>query len=622
MEKETWYTKWHNNPMHVTVHWFALFIVAGFFLWYAVPEGDTTIIRNTGSNLATSIIVAGGESAFANFQSQIIPGEYIVKFKDNTPDAPGLAKKLVADNKGTLRFTYRSAIKGFSAKLSDQAAEALRRNPNVEIIEQDQTISISGTESPARSWGIDRIDQRSLPLSSTYNYSTTGERVHVYIIDTGIRPTHVEFGGRIGEGFSSIDDEYGPEDCHWHGTHVAGTVSGATVGVAKGVTLHSVRVLSCKGSGTISGAIAGIDWVTANAIKPAVVNMSLGSDYDELFNVAVENSINSGITYVVAAGNSTSDACNNSPGSVATAITVGASTIISSGGGGRNSYDTSATFSNFGRCVDLYAPGTLIVSAYSIDDTTFAGASGTSMAAPHVTGAVALYLQANPEASPAEVARAIISNTTSNALATVGTNSPNLLLYTLDFPTSDAIPPSTPTNLSATAPDYTKINISWGASTDNKGVSGYNIYRENIFRGVSPSNYYTDTNITPGTTYSYMVRAYDYSANESLDSNTVFVTVPKSSIDITSKSVPPKYITSSSVRIVWTTNIPSTGSISFSDGNTDSKTIIDPGTGISHSVTLTGLKSATTYAFQIIAVSSNDSSQQISVSGSFRTKNK
>jgi subtilisin family serine protease len=357
--------------------------------------------------------------------SAAIPGSYIVVFKPNLTDAPGLARRLVAAAGGRLQFTYTAALRGFAADLPVQAVEALRRNPNVAYVEPDQAVQLSGggTEPAPPSWGLDRVDQRALPLSASYTWSTSGAGVSVYIIDTGIRTTHQDFGGRAVWDFNAVKGNNNPNtDCMGHGTHVAGTVGGTTYGVAKGVSLHAVKVLDCTGSGRWSWVIAGIDWVTANAAKPAVANMSMGGSYNQAVNDAVEGSIRSGVTYAIAAGNSSTDACTFSPASAPDALTVGATTKL----------DGQASYSNFGSCVDLYAPGTFILSDWITSDTTAVYLSGTSMATPHVTGAAALYLETHPTASPADVAADLLATATQGPITNAGTGSPNLLLFTGD----------------------------------------------------------------------------------------------------------------------------------------------------------------------------------------------
>ena len=348
-----------------------------------------------------------------------IAGSYIVVLKS----APGLARAAeVARGLGvsTVRHEYSRALKGFAANLSDAEAARIARDPRVAYVEQDQVVTIDATQSGA-TWGIDRIDQRALPLSTTYTYSNTGAGVKAYIIDTGIRFSHSEFGGRATSGFDAVDGGTA-DDCNGHGTHVAGTTGGSTYGVAKGVSLVAVRVLDCAGSGTTSGVIAGIDWVTSDhaAGASAVANMSLGGGASTALDDAVTNSINDGVTYAIAAGNSNRDACKFSPARTPAAITVGATTTT----------DARASYSNFGKCLDIFAPGSSITSSWYTSNTATNTISGTSMAAPHVAGVAALYLQGSPGASPVTVRNALVANATANVVTSAGRGSPNLLLYT------------------------------------------------------------------------------------------------------------------------------------------------------------------------------------------------
>jgi subtilisin family serine protease len=316
------------------------------------------------------------------------------------------------------RYVYEHALQGFAATLSDGQLNALQHNPAVAYVEQDQKVAATTTQSGA-TWGIDRIDQRDLPLSGTYTYTPTGAGVTAYIIDTGILVTHTEFGGRASVAYDAVGDGHNGIDCNGHGTHVAGTVGSATYGVAKGVTLKAVRVLGCDGSGTNSGVIAGVDWVRANHATPAVANMSLGGGASTALDDAVTNAINSGVTFAVAAGNDNADACTGSPSRVAAALTVGATTNT----------DARASYSDYGTCVDLFAPGSNILSTWYSSTTATNTISGTSMATPHVTGVAALYLQNNPSATAATVASAILSSATPNKVTSPGTGSPNKLLF-------------------------------------------------------------------------------------------------------------------------------------------------------------------------------------------------
>ena len=356
-------------------------------------------------------------------QSRPIPGRYIVVFKNAVADPAAEAANLARGHGGTVLHTYTSAVKGFAANLPDAAVQALRNNPNVDYVEQDQTVSLNQATSPQNqaTWGLDRIDQADRPLDTQYNFTGTGAGVHAFIIDTGIRADHVEFSGRMRPGFNAIADTNGTNDCNGHGTHVAGTVGGTTWGVAKGVSLTPVRVLNCSGSGAWSGVIAGIDFVANSTLRPAVANMSLGGGASASVDTAVAGAVAKGVTMVVAAGNSNADACNYSPARTPSAVTVGAT----------DSFDTRASYSNFGTCVDLFAPGHSITSAWYTSATATNVLGGTSMATPHVAGVAALMLAANPTASPADVASFLTSTATPNRVLSIGTGSPNLLLYSL-----------------------------------------------------------------------------------------------------------------------------------------------------------------------------------------------
>ncbi|WP_329109674.1 S8 family peptidase [Micromonospora sp. NBC_01699] len=353
-----------------------------------------------------------------------IPGSYVVVLagKPGTADAAraGAAVSRAAALGVSIEHRYAAALNGFSARLTPAQVAALRDDPAVAYLAPNQRVGIDVAQTPA-TWGIDRVDQRNLPLDNTYNYDQTGTGVTAYVIDTGIRSTHAEFGGRVFPGYTAVSDGNGVNDCNGHGTHVAGTIGSTTYGVAKAVRLVPVRVLDCFGSGTAASVIAGIDWVTFNHSGPSVANMSLGGGAYQPIDDAVTNSINSGVTYVVAAGNNNGDACALSPARTPTAITVGASTSA-------DSRDT--TYSNWGGCLDLFAPGTAITSTWSFADSAINTISGTSMASPHVAGAAALYLSTHPTATPATVTSWILGRATPNVLSNVGTGSPNLLLYT------------------------------------------------------------------------------------------------------------------------------------------------------------------------------------------------
>ena len=380
------------------------------------------------STTAALAQVPPAAAAHANARSRPIPGQYIVVFKHDVTDPDTVADEAVRSVGGNRHHTYSRALRGFSATLTDQAVALLRGHPSVAYIEQDQVISIDAAESPA-TWGLDRIDQADRPLDTLYHYDRTGAGVRAFIIDTGILASHSEFTGRVEAGYTAVSDGKGTTDCNGHGTHVAGTVGGTTWGVAKGVTLIPVRVLGCDGSGTTSGVIAGIDWVAGSSLRPAVANMSLGGGFSSALNAAVANAVAHGVVMVVAAGNDNADACNASPASAPSAITVGATT----------SADARASYSNYGTCVDIFAPGSGITSAWNTSTVATNTISGTSMATPHVTGVAALVAQANPGATPAAIASFITGSATPNRVTSTGTGSPNLLLYSLG--TGTAVPP-------------------------------------------------------------------------------------------------------------------------------------------------------------------------------------
>ena len=333
-----------------------------------------------------------------------IDGSYIVVLKEG-----GNPRSVAAIAGVNPRFEYTAALNGFAAELNAGQLNALQHNPNVDYIEQDGVASIATTQSGA-TWGLDRIDQHNLPLNGTYTYTTTASNVTAYIIDTGLQPSHPQFGGRAAM-------VYGSADCNGHGTHVAGTIGSSTYGVAKGVKLRGVRVLDCAGSGAISTIIAGIDWVRLNAVKPAVANMSLGGGFSSSLNTAATNLANSGVFLAVAAGNENQNACNVSPASASGTLTVAAST----------STDAKASYSNWGGCVDVYAPGSSITSTWLNSGTNTI--SGTSMASPHAAGVAALYKGTFGDAASSTVVSWIINNATANVISGNPSGTPNRLLY-------------------------------------------------------------------------------------------------------------------------------------------------------------------------------------------------
>src|SRR5256714_6304251 len=350
---------------------------------------------------------------------------YIVVLKSSVANPAAVAQEHAARFGGTVTHVYSHALKGYSLTLPSAAVARLAADPRVDYVEADGVMKADTTQSGA-TWGIDRIDQRSLPLSGTYTYTATGSGVKAYIIDTGIRFTHTQFGGRAIKGVDEVTAGVSAADCNGHGTHVSGTVGGSTYGVAKSVTLVAVRVLNCSGSGTTSGVIAGVDWVTGNHLagQSAVANMSLGGGASSSLDTAVNNSINDGVSYAIAAGNGDAfgnpqNACNFSPARVAAAMTISAT----------DRTDTKASWANYGSCVDWFAPGVSITSAWYSSDTATNTISGTSMATPHTTGVAALYLQGHPGSSPSTVRTALFNLTTKSIVKTSNTTN-NHLLFT------------------------------------------------------------------------------------------------------------------------------------------------------------------------------------------------
>jgi subtilisin family serine protease len=368
---------------------------------------------------ATGIGATSGTAAAAPPDGSRL-GSYIVSLDPGS--VPSQVAQQAARLGGRIEHVYTAALSGFAVRLPSALAERLRTLPGVAAVEEDAPIALTATQ-PGATWGLDRTDQRSLPLSTSYGYTATGAGVTAYVIDTGIQLAHADFAGRAVSGYDAVDGG-AADDCNGHGTHVAGTVGGSTYGVAKDVRLVAVRVLDCAGSGSIAGVIAGIDYVTADhaAGRPAVANMSLGGGASTALDAAVARSIDDGVTYAVAAGNGNAagiaqDACKSSPARVAGALTVGAS----------DPGDAPASFSNYGKCVDLFAPGVGITSAWHTTTTATNTISGTSMATPHVAGVAALYLQTRAGASPATVGSAIKAATTKDAVRTTRTANNDLL---------------------------------------------------------------------------------------------------------------------------------------------------------------------------------------------------
>jgi aqualysin 1 len=398
-----------------------------------------------------------------------IQDQYIVVLKEGGEKVGSIASAQVNAAGAQLMRTYEHALRGYSVRANADGLQKLMADPRVKYIQQDGVIHVETTQADPP-WGLDRIDHRAGVQDQLYTYNATGAGVNVYVIDTGVRITHQDFGGRAQHGFDSVGDGQNGNDCHGHGTHVAGTAGGATYGVAKEVSLFAVRVLSCEGSGSLSGVIAGVDWVTANRVLPAVANMSLGGSGAQALDDAVTASVNSGVVYAVAGGNSSTDACFFSPARAPAAITVGAS----------DSDDSRAYFSNYGTCLDIFAPGVGVLSAWNTNDTATNTISGTSMASPHVAGTAALYLSLHPQATPDEVATALTDHAAIDQLSNEGPGSPNLLLYERfigDTGGGDTTPPTVsllaPSDGDTVSGDFVELRAT---ASDDVGVQGLKFY--------------------------------------------------------------------------------------------------------------------------------------------------
>ena len=391
-------------------------------------------MRKVGAGLGFAIAMALPALSLAaelRSASRPVAGQYIVVLKENLvrlgndqrsslPEVVTLAVDISASFGVEYVRHYEHVLPGFVIRADAKQLDRLLFDPRIDYIEQDGVVTTSATQNGA-TWGLDRVDQRNLPLNSSYIYDTTASNVHAYIVDTGVLGTHTEFSGRMGNGYTAITDANGTNDCNGHGTHVAGTVAGTTYGVAKGARVHPVRVLGCNGSGTNSGVIAGMDWVTANHVKPAVANMSLGGGASTATDDAIQRMHAAGVTVVVAAGNDNANACNYSPARAPNAITVGSTTNT----------DARSSFSNFGTCLDIWGPGSNITSAWHTGTSATNTISGTSMASPHVAGVAALWLANNPSATPTQVATALFNNSTLNKVTNAGTGSVNRMVHSL-----------------------------------------------------------------------------------------------------------------------------------------------------------------------------------------------
>ncbi|WP_345857025.1 S8 family peptidase [Shewanella algae] len=454
--------------------------------------------------------------------AKAIKDQYIVVFNTpavinlNDPNgvsayASSMGARLANEHGIEVRQNFGNSLNGVLVKANAAQIQSLLKDPNIKYVEQDQRVSIepmveAAGDQGGATWGLDRIDQRDLPLNSNYHYDYDGSGVTAFVIDTGVRNTHNEFGGRASSGYDFIDNDNDSSDCNGHGTHVAGTIGGSTYGVAKNVNIVGVRVLNCSGSGTNSGVISGINWVKNNAQGPSVANMSLGGGASQALDDAVNAAVAAGISFVVAAGNDNSNACNYSPARAANAVTVGSTT----------STDSRSSFSNYGTCLDIYAPGSSITSAWYNSNSVTNTISGTSMASPHVAGVAALYLAENPALSPTQLTNLLVSRASSGKVGDAKTGSPNKLLYSLagddggcgnDCP-SDDTPLDNGVGISVSgvqgSSNYFYIDVPAGAADLNIDLAG----------GSGDADLYVSQGSKP-TLNSYQCRPYKSGNNES-----------------------------------------------------------------------------------------------------------
>jgi subtilisin family serine protease len=441
----------------------------GTVLW--MHKTRTTSSRRTRALIATFTAVCALSATGSAQAAPAKPAASYIIVLNPAADMAG-ARRNIEGLGGSVRFEYQHALRGFAAMLNESAVQALSKNPNVLRVEADGVATIKGSQTTPP-WGLDRIDQRNLPLDSSFTWTGAGAGVSMYIIDTGVRADHTQFTGRILPGYTSISDGNGTSDCNGHGTHVAGTAAGSTYGIARESLITPVRVLDCAGSGSWSGVIAGIDWMVANhaAGVPAVANMSLGGGANTSVDDAVKRAIADGIVMSIAAGNSNVDACTTTPARVPGALTIAAS----------GNTDTRASFSNYGSCVDMFAPGVSILSAWNTGTSATNSISGTSMAAPHVAGSVAASWSVTLGATSSDLVNRILAGTTPNVIASAGTGTPNRLLWSNPaFTAAPATAPSAPSKVVATAASKS-AKLTW--NLNGNGGSTLTSNTVNVYTG-------------------------------------------------------------------------------------------------------------------------------------------
>ncbi|MEY3558021.1 MAG: hypothetical protein RL374_727 [Actinomycetota bacterium] len=576
-----------------------------------------------------TVDIVTGLSVPTNAQvGDVVPGRYIVQLSSNTASAVAVASL----TSGAIT-TFSNAISGFVADLTDSEVAALQSNPNVVSVEADRIVSIS-TDQSQPGWGLDRIDQRALPLNQNYSYTTTGVGVTAYVVDSGINSTHTEFTGRIKSGFTVIADGRGVEDCNGHGTHVSGIMAGTKYGVAKSASIVPVRVLGCNGSGSVSGLISGLNWAINNhqAGVPAVANLSVGAGASSSLNNAVASTVADGITVVVAAGNSNANACSYSPASAPSAITVGATVPLN---------DSRAYFSNYGTCVDIFAPGTSIPSAYVGSPIAAASMSGTSMASPFVAGIAAVYLEDHTSATPTAVTTAITNASTRDVITNVGLGSPNKLVFSASFepaptptptttttptpaPTTTTAPttvPSVPLALTAT-PSSQTVALAWSLPTfdGRSAITDYKIeYTSSnstawtVFaHTASTTRTAKITGLTNGTQYSFRVSAVN-SVGTGVATSPIFST-PVAPATLTAPLNLSGTVGRQSVILSWQQPLVLAGAsitdyiIESSVDNGVTWVTVNDGVSATRTSTISGLSGNIAYTFRVKAVNATGTS--------------